>query len=323
MKSLPLDNVICYFQNEFRPLGKAKVGLLTHALHYGTGVFEGIRGYWDSEDEELYLFRLQEHMERWKRNSALLRIELPLTANELCDLTRELVRKNRFRETIYIRPLAFKSAERIGIRFGPEFEFGIVGIPFGDYLDSRAGLHVCVSSWRRLEDNAIPGRGKICGSYVNSALAEDEAHMNGYDEAIFLNENGHVAEGAACNIFLVRGGKLVTPSITENILEGITRDSVMQLAHEEMGLEVAERSINRSELYQCEEMFFTGTAVEVAPITRVDHRTVGNGTIGPITRRLRQLYHDAARHKIKRFNSWCLPVYHRKAVLAEIAHPAA
>lgn len=323
MKSSPLDNFICFFESEFRPLGQAKVGVLTHALHYGTGVFEGIRAYWDEKDNELYVFRLREHMERWKRNARLLRIELPLTVNELCDLTVELIRKNSFRETVYIRPLAFKSAERIGIRFGPESEYTLVAIPFGDYLDSHAGLHVCVSSWRRVEDNAIPGRGKICGCYVNSALAEDEAHLNGFDEAIFLNENGHVAEGAACNIFLVRDGKLITPATSENILEGITRDSIMQLAREEVGVETVERIIDRSELYQCEEMFFTGTAVEVAPITRVDHREVGDGTIGPIARRLRQLYHDAVHCKMKKYEHWCLPVYKRKAMLTEMARPAA
>lgn len=323
MKTSPFDNIICYSENEFRPMSKAKVGLLTHALHYGTGVFEGIRGYWDGKSQELYLFRLEEHMERWKRNAGLIRIELPFTAKELCDLTVEVVRRNRFRETIYIRPLAYKSAERIGIRFGPESEFALIAIPFGDYLDSRTGLHVCVSSWRRVEDNAIPGRGKICGAYVNSALAEDEARMNGFDEAIFLNENGHVCEGAACNIFLVRQGKLVTPSTSENILEGITREAIIELAKTEMSLEVVERIVDRSELYQSEEMFFTGTAVEVAPITRVDHRKVGTGQIGPITEQLRQLYHDVTLGRIQRYASWCLPVYQRRGALAEVTHHAA
>lgn len=323
MKTSQFGHVIVYFENEFQPLGQAKVSVLTHALHYGTGVFEGIRGYWDDQAQELYIFRLEEHMERWRNNARLLRIELPLTAKELCELTLEIVRRNRFREMVYVRPLAYKSAERIGIRIGPESEFALIAIPFGDYLDSRAGLHCCVSSWRRVEDNAIPGRGKICGAYVNSALAEDEARLNGFDEAIFLNENGHVCEGAACNIFLVRQGKLVTPATSENILEGITRDTVMQLARTEMNLEVVERIVDRSELYQCEEMFFTGTAVEVAPITRVDHRAVGEGRIGPVSERLRRLYHDVTRRRLPRYESWCLPVYQRRGALAETAKPAA
>lgn len=304
------QDLIVYFDGRFVPLREARVGILTHALHYGTGVFEGIRGYWDEEREELFLVRPQEHYARWKVNCHMLHIDLLFTPAGLVELTAELVRRNRFRTNLYIRPLAYKSAERIGVHPDEHNAFAIVALPFGDYLDSRKGLHAGVVSWRRIEDNAIPGRAKICGAYVNSALAGDEARRNGFDEAIFLTESGHVAEGAACNIFLVRDGKLITPPVTENILEGITRASVMELARNEMGLEVVERRVDRSELYVCDELFFTGTAVEIAPIVRVDHRPVGDGRIGRVTSTLRQLYVDATRGHLEAYRHWVYPLYH-------------
>jgi len=318
--AIKLDpNLLVYFENDFVPLGAARVGILTHALNYGTGVFEGIRGYWAESEEELFVVRPLEHYERWRRNAAILYINLPLSAAELCELTAELIRRNNLRTDLYIRPLAYKSAERIGVHWDDQSQFAIVALPFGIYLDSRAGVHAGVVSWRRVEDNAIPGRAKICGAYVNSALASDEARRNGFDEAILLNEDGHVAEGAACNIFIVRNGQLVTPPVSENILEGITRDSVMELARVEMKLEVVERPIDRSELYVAEEIFFTGTAVEVAPVTRVDHRRIGTGTIGPITERLRQLYTEATRGRLPGYHKWLFRVYHPVGVRASVA----
>ncbi|MBI2956975.1 MAG: branched-chain amino acid transaminase [Acidobacteria bacterium] len=308
--------MIVYFDNRFVPLGEAKVGILTHALHYGTGVFEGIRGYWDAGQRELFLVRAAEHYARWRQNCRILHIELPLTTEELTRLTAEMIRRNGFETNLYVRPLAYKSAERIGVHPDEHDAFAIVGLPFGDYLDSRVGLHAGVVSWRRVEDNAIPGRAKICGAYVNSALAGDEARRNGFDEAIFLTEGGNVAEGAASNIFLVRDGKLITPPVTDNILEGITRASVMELARQELELEVIERSVDRSELYVCEEMFFTGTAVEVAPTVRVDHRPVGTGHIGRLTAALRHLYTEATRGRLEAYRRWLLPVYRPAAVRA-------
>jgi len=210
---------------------------------------------------------------------------------------------------VYVRPIAYKAAARIGVAPDENDAFAVVAVPLGDYLDSRRGLHAGVVSWRRVEDNAIPCRAKICGAYVNSALASDEARRNGYDEAIFLTENGHVAEGATCNIFLVRRGTLITPPSTDNILEGITRACVIELARRELGLDVVERSVDRSELYLCDEMFFTGTAVEIAPIVKVDHRPVGAGEIGPVCASLRSLYFDATRGRIPGYRSWVTPVY--------------
>ena len=291
------------------PMREAKVGILTHALHYGTGVFEGIRAHWDEAQQELFLLRPLEHYQRWKQNCGILRITVPPTAEELCGITLELLRKNNLQTNVYVRPLAYKSAERVGVSPDDQDAFAIVALPFGDYLHNDQGLHAGVSSWRRIDDNAIPARAKICGAYVNSALASDEARRSGFDEAIFLNEDGHVAEGATCNIFMMRKGKLVTPSVTENVLEGITRDTVMELAQRELGLEVVERPIDRSELYICDELFFTGTAVGVMPIARVDHRRVKSGTVGAVTQEIRQLYFDATRGHLERYRKWLTPVY--------------
>jgi branched-chain amino acid aminotransferase len=313
MKAELTEETIVYFDNRFVPLREAKVGILTHGLHYGTGVFEGIRGYWDEGQRELFLVRPLEHYTRWRANGGILRIRVERSPVELAELTAELCRRNQFRCSVYVRPIAYKAAQRVGIQPDDNDAFGIVVLPFGQYIDSRNGLHAGVVSWRRIEDCAIPGRAKICGAYVNSVLAGDEARRNGFDEAIILNEDGHVAEGASCNLFLVRHRKLITPAVTDNILEGITRDCVIQLARREMGLEVTERSVDRTEMYLADEMFFTGTAMEVAPIVRVDHRPVGGGEIGPVVEGLRRLYFQATGGFLSQYRKWLFPVYRTEA----------
>jgi branched-chain amino acid aminotransferase len=309
MKAEADPNLIVYFAGKYVPLREAQVGILTHALHYGTGVFEGIRAHWDESAEELFALRPMEHFERWKQNCGILRIAVPPSPDELCAIALELMRRNALRTNVYIRPLAYKCAERIGVSPDDQDSFAIVALPFGEYLHAEKGIHAGVSSWRRIEDNAIPTRAKICGAYVNSALASDEARQNGFDEAILLNESGHVAEGATCNIFMARKGMLITPPVTENVLEGITRDCVIQLAHRELGLEVIERPIDRSELYICDELFLTGTAVGIAPVVRVDHRPVRQGEIGAITREVQQLYFDATRGHLETYRKWLVPIY--------------
>jgi branched-chain amino acid aminotransferase len=309
MKADADPNLIVYFDGKYVPMREARVGILTHALHYGTGVFEGIRAHWNEQARELYVMRPTKHYQRWKRNCEILRIDVPKTPEELCSITVELARRNKFHTDLYIRPLAYKSAERIGVAIDDQDGFAIAVVPYGEYLHSENGLHAGVSSWRRIQDNAIPPRGKICGAYANSALASDEARRCGFDEAILLNEDGHVTEGATCNLFMVRKGKLITPAVTDNILEGITRDSIMELAAREMNMEIVERSIARSELYVCDELFLTGTAVGIAPVVRVDHRPVRSGTIGEIARRLRQLYFDATHGNMPAYRKWLLPVY--------------
>lgn len=305
-----ITNVEVYFRGEFIPLEEAKISILTQALHYGTAVFEGIRGYWDVDSRDIYFFRMREHYERMKRNCKLLKITIPLALSEMCDFTAELVQRNKFTENVYIRPLAYKSAKSIGVKLTPDDDFFIIAVPFGDYLDTQRGLSVCTSSWRRTEDNAIPCRGKISGGYVNCALAADEAHSSGFDEAVMLSESGHVSEGPGFNIFMVRNHKLVTPSETENILEGITRDSVIRLAEEELHIKVEVRKIDRSELYVCDELFFCGTAAQISPITSVDRRIVGTGEIGMVTRELQRMYHAVVVNKFPKYAEWCTPAYH-------------
>ena len=302
-------NLVVYFDGRYMPMRDAHVGILTHALHYGTGVFEGIRAHWDDVQKELFILRSNEHYERWKQNCGILRIDIPHTPEELTAITAELLRRNAFKTNVYIRPLAYKCAQRVGVATDDQDAFTIIALPFGEYLPADKGVHAGVSSWRRIQDNAIPPRAKICGAYVNSAMASADARLSGFDEAILLNENGHVAEGATCNIFMVRKGKLITPPVSENVLEGITRDCIMRLAAWELNLETLERPIDRSELYIADELFFTGTAVALTPIVRVDHRSVGKGVIGPITRRLQQLYSDATCGRVKVHHNWLTPVY--------------
>jgi len=302
-------NLMVYFGGRYVPIAEARIGILTHALHYGTGVFEGIRAHWNEAQQELFMMRPREHFERWKQNCGILHIDVPLSPEELCSIAAELLKRNGLRTDAYIRPLAYKCAERVGVSPDGKDAFAVIALAQGEYLHAEKGVHAGVSSWRRIEDNAIPARAKICGAYVNSALASDDARRSGFDEAIFLNESGHVAEGATCNLFMVRKGQLITPPVTENVLEGITRDSVMELAQRELGLEVVERAIDRSELYVCDELFFTGTAVGIAPVVRVDHRSVGDGAIGLVTRQVRQLYFDATRGNLLPYRKWLVPVF--------------
>ncbi len=298
-----------YFQGSFIPLDEAKVSIRTHAFLYGTACFEGIRGNWNEKDGQIYLFRLREHYERLRKSCRVLKIDLPLTDDQLCEITTDLVARNGYAEDVYIRPIAYKSEEAIGPRMHDiDDDFLIFVMPFGPYLDADAGIRCMTSTWRRVEDTAIPARAKVNGIYVNSALAKTEAQENGFDEAIMLDERGHVSEGSGENIFIVRDGTLITPPASDNILEGITRSSVITLARDELDIETVERSIDRSELYVADECFMTGTAAHVTAVVEVDHRPVGNGATGEITRRLQQLYFEAIRGKNGKYAQWVTPV---------------
>jgi branched-chain amino acid aminotransferase len=299
-----------FFKDEFVPIEEAKISIMAHGLNYGTGCFEGIRAYWNAQEEDLYVFRMREHYERMHRSTRILRIHLRHTAEELGGITLELLRREGLREDVYIRPLAYKEDPIIGVRLHDLTDsFAIFAVPFGRYIEKEEGAHVCISSWRRVDDNAVPARAKITGAYVNSALSKTDAVLSGYDEALVLTQEGHISEGSAENFFLVRDGTLITPPVTSNILEGITRDTIMTLAREELGMQTVERPIDRSEIYVCDEAFFTGTGVQVAAITQVEHRPVGTGTLGPVVNRLRQVYFDAVRGKNPKYRSWCTPVY--------------
>lgn len=299
-----------YFEGKIVPFTEAKVSIMTHAFNYGTGVFEGIRAYWNEQEAQLFVVRLRDHYRRLLQSTKVLRMQLSLDAEQMSDLTVELLRREGYREDVYIRPLAYKANEVIGVRLhNLTDEFAVFATPFGKYIEQQEGAKVCFSSWRRNDDNAIPPRGKVTGAYVNSALIKSEAMLNGFDEAIVLNADGHVAEGSAENFFIVRGGKLITPPVTANILEGITRQAIMDLAKVELGLDTVERQIDRSEVYIADEAFFCGTGVEVTPIGSVDHLRLGNGGVGPITRKVMDLYYNLVHGVDPKYRHWLTPVY--------------
>ncbi len=298
-----------YFNGDFVPISQAKVSIMTHAFNYGTGCFEGIRGNWNAQEERLYIFRLREHYERLERSCKILKIQLAKSVDELCDITLDLARRNGYREDIYVRPIAYKGEAVVGVRLHNVADaFTIFTVPFGNYLDSNNGITAGTVGWRRVDDSAIPARAKVTGIYINSALAKTEAHENGFDEAIMLTNSGHVSEGSGENIFMVQDGALVTPAPSESILIGITRSSVIQLAREELGIPTIERQIAKSELYTCQEVFMTGTAAHITPILNVDHRKVGSGAIGPVTRKLMDLYFDVITGRNKKYIEWCTAV---------------
>jgi branched-chain amino acid aminotransferase len=298
-----------FFQNKIMPLEEAKIGIMTHSFHYGTAIFEGIRGNWNAEKKETYIFRLKEHYERLERGCRVLKIALRYSIDEMCQKTVELVKKCAFQEDVYIRPVAYTSSQALGVRLHDlEHDFFIFVIPWGPYLDmdkARCG----VSSWHRPEDNVIPPQVKAAGIYINNALAKTEAVSNGYDEAIMLAPDGHISEGSGENIFLVIDGKLVTPASQNNILIGITRNTVIELAEKELRIPTIHRAIDRSELYTADECFLTGTAAHVMPVSEVDHRQIGNGEIGTITAKLQEIYAKVIRGNHTKYMHWCTPVY--------------
>ncbi|GAC1584151.1 MAG: branched-chain amino acid transaminase [Candidatus Elarobacter sp.] len=309
-----LGDLTVYYDGRFARYDDAKIGLLTHGLQYGTGCFEGVRGFWSARDGELYLLQLAPHFDRLEQSARILLMKLPHATDALCEITTELCRRNDFHTDVYIRPVAFKAGEDIGVRLhGVKDAFAIVAIPFDRYFDSDRGLKVGVSSWRRIDDTMAPARGKITGTYVNSALAKSEAMMNGFDEAIMLTSEGHVSEGSAENLFMVRGGVLYTPDPSQNILEGVTRRAIMTLAVEELGLKVVERPIDRSELVVADEIFITGSAAGVQWIESIDHRPVANGERGPIAGALIELYDRAVRGALPAYRSWLTPAYAKAA----------
>ena len=300
-----------FLDGRYVPISDARISVMTHAFNYGTGVFEGIRAYWNADHGQLYVLHLREHFERLGRSCRIMRITLPHGAAELATIALEVLRRCGYREDAYLRPIAFKSSELIGVRLHDlEDSFTIFAIPFGTYIDIDRGISCGVSSWRRTDDNAIPARSKITGAYVNAALAKTEAQDAGFDEAIVLNPDGHVSEGSAENLFMVRDGVLVTPPGTDNILEGIVRASVLRIAGD-LGIRIDVRPIDRTELYIADEILLCGTGAQISPVTSVDHRSVGDGRIGPVTTRIKDVYFRAVRGDEERYRAWVTPVYER------------
>jgi branched-chain amino acid aminotransferase len=297
-----------YFEGNIVPETEARLSVKTHAFLYGTACFEGIRGYWVPEKKQILIFRMKDHYHRLLQSCKILTFKPKLSLDQLCEITAEVIKRNNDQEDVYIRPVFYKSAQVIGVNLKGPDEFLCFAQPMGEYLDINQGLKVKVSSWRHVDDNVIPMRAKINGAYINAALAKEEALADGYDEAIFLDTDGHVSEGSAENLFIVRNGKLITPPVTANILEGVTRHSIITLAKEEMGLTVEERQIDRTELYIADEAFFVGTGAQVSFIGQVDHRQIGNGEGGSISRQLQKLYFDVVRGRVNKYLDWCYPV---------------
>ena len=298
-----------YMDGKFVEAEKAFIPVRTHAFLYGTAVFEGIRAYWNEEEKQLYVFRAPEHYERLVRSGKIMYMESPHSVEEYCKITQELLKKNGYKEDAYLRPTLYKSAQKVGpgLYDNPD-SFMIIVNKMGDYIDTSKGLKVCVSSWRRNSDNAIPPRAKVAGSYANAALIKTDAHNAGFDDAVVLDEQGNVTEGSAMNLFLLFKNKLVTTTKADNILVGITRNTVMELA-KDLGLEVEERNVDRTELYIADEAFYCGTGAQISPIVSIDNRKLGDGKVGPVSKELQNLYFDVVKGKVTKYKKWCMPVY--------------
>jgi branched-chain amino acid aminotransferase len=304
----PIDDLLAYFQGEYVPLRDARVNIMTHAFMYGTAVFEGIRAYWNPEQGVLYGLKLREHMERIRRNAGMLLMTGLPPVDELVRIITETVRRNGFREDVYIRPQFYKSSRAVGVRLhNLEHDLTVFALPFGNYIDTESGVRLMTSTWRRNADDALPARGKITGGYVNMAFQKSEAELNGFDEALVLTHDGHASEASAANMFIVRDGLLITPTVTDDILEGVTRRAMFELA-EVLGVPVEVRSISRSEVFIADEMFLCGTGVQMSPVIEVDHRPIGSGAVGPISKRMLDAYFDAVRGRDPRFAHWLTPI---------------
>jgi len=306
----PKDDTVCWFDGQWTPLSEARVSIMTHSFLYGTAVFEGIRAYWNEDDEQLYLLKAREHFERIVDSSKILMMDPGYSVDEMVDMTIELVKRNGYREDCYVRATVYKSDEAIGVKLhGIDSKLNLLSIPFGDYIATDRPITCGTVSWRRTSDLSIPSRAKIVGSYVNPAFSKTEAALNGHEEAIVLTHEGKVSEGSAENLFMVRKGRLITPGVNSDILEGITRAAIIELARDELGLECDVRPIDRSELYVADEVFLCGTGAQVSPVASIDHRPVGDGEIGPITAGIMTAYFDAVKGRSQAYRDWVVPVY--------------
>src|SRR5437899_2802199 len=309
-KSVSHPNTWVFYDGECGRYHDIKLGLMTHAVYYGTGSFEGIRAYWNSKHEQLHLLHAPAHYARLHRSANIMRMTVPYSTEELVNFTLDLLRRNEFKSDVYVRPLLYTSSEEIGVRLhNLDRNFFIYAIPFGKYVEVEAGIRCMVSSWRRVPDEALPARAKITGSYAQAALAKSEAVEGGFDEAIVLSTDGHVSEGSAENLFMLKDGVFVTPPVTDDILEGVTRQLLMKVIRDELNLEVLERSIDRTELYTCDELLLCGTGAQISPVIEVDRRPVGDGKVGEFTQELQNIYFGAVRGETPKYKDWTIPVY--------------
>lgn len=299
-----------YFEGKIVPYSQAKIGVLTHGFNYGTAAFAGVRAYWNGDEQQLYIFRPLEHFKRLLNSARIMHMVFDHTPESLTKIAIDLLRADGYKQNVYLRPIVYKADESIGVKLhGVRDEMAMAAVPFERYIANDTSAHVTISSWRRVDDNVIPARGKISGAYANSALIKSDAALAGFDDALVLTQEGHVSEGSAMNFFMVRDGVLITPPITDNILEGITRKSIIDLARDEIGIPVLERSVDRTEVYICDELFLTGTAAQVTAVTKVDHRPVGSGVMGPVATRLRELFAEVLTGRNPKYRCWNVAVY--------------
>ena len=305
-----MPKALAYFRGDVVPIEEARVNVMTHALHYGTAVFEGIRANWNESKNQLFIFRIKEHYERLLQGCDMLMLDIPYSVDDLCKITLDLVKKSGYRQDLYIRPLAYKSEELVANLKLQEIEsdFTLIMVPFGEYLDTDGALRCCTSSWRRVDDTNVPPRLKISGTYVNGILAKTEATLAGFDEAIMLTQDGFVSEGSGENLFMVNNGVIYTPPVSDNNLTGITRDSAIEIARQEVGKEVVETRIRRSELYFADEVFLTGTAAHIQAVGELDNRVIGSGVAGPITTKINEVYQESIRGNNPKYESWCTSI---------------
>ena len=294
-----------FFEGKIVPLGEAKINIATHGFLYGTAVFSGMRAYWNEEKKGLYLFRPYDHFRRLLDSARMMAMEVPYDEEGLIQLTIDLLKTDNYQQDVYLRPTIYKADMGIGVRLhNLRDELSIFTAAYEPHVKNDTNSHVTVSSWRRVDDNAIPARSKVAGAYVNSALAKTDANRAGFDEALVLTSEGHISEGSAMNVFMVRNGTLYTPPLTDNILEGVTRRSVIEVAQKELGIEVVERSIDRTEILIADEVFLTGSAAQVVAVTKIDYRPIGSGVMGPITSKLRDIYEDIVRARNSKYANW-------------------
>ena len=305
-----MPKALAYFRGDVVPIEEARVSVMTHALHYGTAVFEGIRGNWNEPKNQLFIFRIKEHYERLLQGCDMLMLDIPYSVDDLCKITLDLVKESGYKQDLYIRPLAYKSEELVANLKLQEIEsdFTLIMVPFGEYLDTDGALRCCTSSWRRVDDTNVPPRLKISGTYVNGILAKTEATLAGFDEAIMLTQDGFVSEGSGENLFMINNGVLYTPPVSDNNLSGITRDSAIEIARQEVGMEVVETRIRRSELYFADEVFLTGTAAHIQAVGELDNRVIGSGDTGPVTTKINEVYQESIRGNNPKYESWCTSV---------------
>lgn len=304
--SLPLSKYV-WFDGKFITLDKAKVPITTHAIHYGTSVFEGIRAYWN--DQNLFVFRLEEHIKRFRRSGQFYNISLNFSNKEIFDAILEICKKNRLKKSCYIRPFYFVGEYGINLHVTEKAPtiVAIFTFPFGD-LFNKNGISAGISSWRKFSDLSTPPQAKMGGNYLNSIIATQEAKRNGFDEAILLDLEGNVSEAPGENIFIIRDGKIFTPPLNSSALDGITRDAIIKIGKDHE-MQVSENEITRSELMMADEVFLTGTAAEITPIISIDGKKIGNGKPGNITKKMMEEYEEIVMNRNEVYRHWLTPVY--------------